>query len=103
MLALGFLPGRFGSCMHCERPRCRTAEQRDEVATLHGADPKAKASRTKYSRCWGGSVARIAIKSRPLMSGDEVEREPAVYRQYQSMRMLRICYDPNDAFVTAIR
>src|SRR5262249_14493129 len=42
------------------------AEQRDELAPPHGADPKAKDHETKYSRCWRGSVACVAIKSGPF-------------------------------------
>src|SRR5262249_11450618 len=43
-----------------ERPsRRRAAEKGDEFPPPHGADPKAKDHGTKYSRCWGGSVARI--------------------------------------------
>ena len=58
-----------------ERPRGYTAAEKcDEFPPPHGVDPKAKDHGTKYSRCWwGGSVARIAIKSGPLMSGDEVD------------------------------
>src|SRR5262249_23167097 len=49
-----------------ERPGGYTAtEKRDELPPPHGAYPKAKDHGTKYSRCWGGSVARIAIKRSP--------------------------------------
>ena len=44
-----------------ERPRdCRAAEKCDEFPPPHGAYPKAKDHGTKYSRCWGGSVARAS-------------------------------------------
>src|SRR5262245_37112984 len=50
-----------------ERPSGYTAADKcDEFPPPHGAYPKAKDCRTKYSRCWSGSVARIAIKAAPL-------------------------------------
>jgi hypothetical protein len=48
-----------------ERPCGYSAEKCDEVPPPHGAYPKAKDHGTKYSRCWGGSEARIAIKRSP--------------------------------------
>src|SRR5262249_27002951 len=48
-----------------ERPSGYTAEKCDEFPPPHGAYPKAKDHGTKYSRCWSGSGARIAIKRSP--------------------------------------
>src|SRR5262249_1572863 len=46
-----------------ERPRGgRATNNCDEFPPPHGAYPKAKDHGTKHSRCWGGSVARIAPK-----------------------------------------
>jgi len=37
------------------------------MRTLDSFKDKAKDHGTKYSRCWSGSVARIAIKTAPLL------------------------------------
>src|SRR5215468_7095866 len=58
-----------------ERPSCYTAAEKcDEFPPPHAAYPKAKDHGTKYSRCWDGSVARIAIKGRSMTtpSGKQV-------------------------------
>src|SRR5262249_53672365 len=49
-------------CARRERPRYTAAEKRDEFPPPHGAYPKVKDHRIKYSRCWGGSVARISSR-----------------------------------------
>src|SRR5262249_16795356 len=57
--------GRLLRLRH-ERPADYTAAYKyDEFPPPHGAYPKAKDHGTKYSRCWGGSVARITIKRSP--------------------------------------
>src|SRR5262249_2178343 len=63
-----------------ERPCRRAADNGDEFPPPHGAYPKAKDHGAKYSRSCSRSVARIAIKSGPLMSGEEVDALIAVLR-----------------------
>src|SRR6516225_7511507 len=56
ILALGFLPARFGSCIRRERPHSRAAEKRDELAPLH---------RCNHSITSSASASSFAGTSRP--------------------------------------
>src|SRR5262249_6613441 len=68
-----------------ERPRRRASDKRDELPPPHGAYPKAKDHGTKYSRCWSGSVARIAISARscPVTRSTRCSRAPVGCRAAQ--------------------
>src|SRR6516162_2712525 len=56
ILALGFLPARFGSCIRRERPHSRAAEKRDELAPLH---------RCNHSITSSASASNLSGTSRP--------------------------------------
>src|SRR5262249_22938216 len=80
------VPHPLGLLRACrERPSSYTAaEECDEFPPPHGADPKAKDHGTKYSRCWGGSVARIAIKSGASARRAEPLAEVAAPKSYSA-------------------
>src|SRR5262249_45430811 len=85
--------GYGGAVIACfarrERPRrSRAADQCDEFAPPHWADPKAKDHGTKDSKGWGGVVGRIATKRSPMTtttpSGQQVGFRISRRRRRQS-------------------
>src|SRR5262245_29393852 len=68
--------------VHTKKQEGPAAEKRDEVATPHGAYPKAKDHRRSIAG--GGAVARVAIKKRRLCARCEPLAEVAGPKSYSA-------------------